>query len=94
MNDHLIFKNFNKHISLSDSEKQLILSLLNQKKIARKEVLFTEIQYPTAHRLLTKCDAILRIEGASKGADQDVEIGKKLALKIFYNLKDIPNAET
>ena len=25
-----------------------------------------EIQYPVAHRLLEKCDAILRIEGASK----------------------------
>ena len=57
------------------------------------DAIFNEIQYPVAHRLLTKCDAILRIEGASKGADQDVEIAKKLGLKIYYNLLDIPNAE-
>jgi len=54
--------------------------------------IFKEIQYPTAHRLLTKCDAILRIEGASKGADQDVEIAKELGLKVYYNLEDIPKA--
>jgi hypothetical protein len=52
---------------------------------------FTEIQYPTAHRLLTKCDAVLRIEGASKGADQDVKIAQELGLKIYYDVKDIPN---
>jgi len=53
---------------------------------------FTEIQYPVAHRLLTKCDAILRIEGDSKGADQDVKIGKELGLKIYYDLNEIPDA--
>ncbi|WP_298237579.1 DUF4406 domain-containing protein [uncultured Algibacter sp.] len=55
--------------------------------------IFNEIQYPTAHRLLIKCDAILRIEGDSKGADQDVEIAKKLGLKVYYNLKEIPGAK-
>ena len=28
-----------------------------------------EILYPVAHRLLEKCDAVLRLSGASKGAD-------------------------
>lgn len=55
--------------------------------------IFNEIQYPTAHRLLTKCDAVLRIEGTSKGADQDVEVAKKLGLKIFYDIEDIPDEE-
>ncbi len=55
--------------------------------------IFTEIQYPTAHRLLTKCDAILRIEGASNGADQDVKIAKQLGLKVYYDLNEIPQAE-
>ena len=30
------------------------------------DVAWEEIQYPVAHRLLQKCDAVLRIEGASK----------------------------
>lgn len=52
-----------------------------------------EIQYPVAHRLLEKCDAILRIEGASKGADEDVRVAKERGLKIYYSIDDVPDAE-
>jgi hypothetical protein len=45
-----------------------------------------------ARRLLSKCDAVLRIEGASKGADEDVRIAKERGLKIYYQLKDVPYA--
>lgn len=65
-----------------------LMELAGSKEVG--DEIFTEIQYPTAHRLLTKCDAVLRIKGASKGADQDVEIAKKLGLKIYYNLNEIP----
>jgi hypothetical protein len=50
---------------------------------------YQEISYPIARRLLTKCDAVLRIEGASKGADGDVELARELGLKIYYRLEDI-----
>ncbi len=53
-----------------------------------------EIQYPAAHRILEKCDAILRIEGASKGADEDVMIAREKGLKIYYNIEDIPHAKS
>lgn len=53
---------------------------------------WTEVQYPVAHRLLEKCDAILRIPGVSKGADQDVQLAKDMGLKVYYNLDDIPQA--
>ena len=49
-----------------------------------------EIQYPVAHRLLEKCDAVLRIEGASKGADQDVAIAKERGLPVYYSLDEVP----
>lgn len=52
-----------------------------------------EVQYPVAHRLLEKCDAVLRIEGASKGADEDVRIAKERGLKIYYRIEDIPHVE-
>lgn len=52
-----------------------------------------EVQYPIAHRLLEKCDAILRLQGASKGADEDVRIATERGLKIYFNLEDVPNAE-
>ena len=53
--------------------------------------IWNEIQYPVAHRLLYKCDAVLRIEGASKGADEDVRIAKERGLEIYYNIDDVPD---
>jgi hypothetical protein len=49
-----------------------------------------EILYPVAHRLIAKCDAVLRLKGESKGADEDVRKAKELGLKIYYSLEDIP----
>lgn len=57
------------------------------------DAVWDEIQYPVAHRLLEKCDAVLRIAGESKGADQDVELAKSRGLIVYYNIKDIPDAE-
>ena len=68
-----------------------LLHLAGSKEIG--DSAWDEIQYPVAHRLLEKCDAVLRLEGESKGADNDVRIAKERGLKIYYNLEDIPNAE-
>ena len=54
---------------------------------------YEEILYPVAHRLLTKCDAVLRLEGASKGADEDVRIAKERGLKVYYHIADVPDEE-
>lgn len=51
---------------------------------------YNEIAYPVARRLLLKCDAVLRLEGESKGADEDVRVAKELGLKVFFRLEDIP----
>jgi len=53
---------------------------------------YEEILYPVAHRLLVKCDAVLRLEGVSKGADEDVRIARERGLKIYYRLEDVPPA--
>lgn len=52
-----------------------------------------EVQYPVAHRLLQKCDAVFRMQGVSKGADEDVRIAAERGLKIYYSLEDVPDAE-
>jgi hypothetical protein len=49
-----------------------------------------EIQYPVAHRLLEKCDAVLRLEGASKGADEDVRVAKERGLPVYFRLEEVP----
>ncbi len=54
---------------------------------------FNAIFHPVAIRLLAKCDAVLRIGGASKGVDEMVTIGQAQGKRIFYNPEDIPEAE-
>jgi len=46
--------------------------------------------YPASHRLLSRCDAVLRIDGASTGADNDVRLAQSLGLTVFRNLAEIP----
>ena len=48
------------------------------------------IMYPTAERLLARCDAVLRLPGESKGADQDVAIARERGLAVYYSLDEVP----
>jgi len=52
---------------------------------------FTEYQYPVAHRLLEKCDAILRIPGESRGADLEMEKARHMGKIIFTDIDQVPN---
>jgi hypothetical protein len=52
---------------------------------------FSEYQYPVAHRLLEKCDAVLRIPGDSRGADLEMGKAKEMGKIIFNNFDEIPN---
>jgi hypothetical protein len=51
---------------------------------------FKTYQYPVAHRLLERCDAVLRIPGESRGADLDVERARGLGLSIYHHVDEIP----
>lgn len=51
---------------------------------------FNEIFHPIAERLLEKCDAVLRVGGASHGADLMVEVGRKNGLQIYTSLEEVP----
>lgn len=50
--------------------------------------LYQEIVYPVAHRLLERCDAILRLPGESKGADEDVRRAMARGIPVYYSLED------
>ena len=68
-----------------------LVHLAGSKQIGDNE--FNEIFHPIAERLLEKCDAVLRVGGDSKGADQMVEIARQKGLKIFTKLEQIPPVE-
>lgn len=49
-----------------------------------------QVMYPTAQRLLQHCDAVLRLPGASTGADQDVAIARERGLPVYHRVEEIP----
>jgi hypothetical protein len=51
-----------------------------------------QVLYPTADRLLHHCDAVLRLPGDSRGADQDVKLAHDRGLAVYHNLHEIPAA--
>ena len=51
--------------------------------------LAAEVMYPTAERLLQHCDAVLRLPGESRGADQDVAIARGRGIPVFTTLDEI-----
>jgi hypothetical protein len=59
------------------------------------DAVFRTYQYPVAHRLLERCDAVLRIPGDSRGADQDVARAIQLGLPVYRDLSELsPRADT
>ena len=65
-----------------------LVHLAGSKKIG--DELFNEIFHPIAERLLEKCDAVLRVGGASQGADLMVRVARKRGLHIYFTLAEIP----
>ncbi|HEX3757674.1 MAG TPA: hypothetical protein VHW23_03170 [Kofleriaceae bacterium] len=51
---------------------------------------FDEVFHPIAERLLEHCDGVLRIGGASQGADLMVATAERLGRAVYRRLDDIP----
>lgn len=68
-----------------------LVSLAGSKKIGDQA--FNAVFHPIAVRLLEKCDGVLRVGGPSAGADEMVRVGRKLGLKIYTTLTEIPKVE-
>ena len=51
---------------------------------------FDEVFHPIAERLLERCDAVLRVGGASQGADMMVRVARERGLAVFGSLGEVP----
>ncbi|WP_207841898.1 DUF4406 domain-containing protein [Williamsia soli] len=51
-----------------------------------------QVLYPTAHRLLAHCDAVLRLPGESRGADADVALARERGIPVYRTLDEVPAA--
>jgi len=52
---------------------------------------FQKYQYPVAHRLIERCDAVLRIPGESRGADMDVARARNMGLPVYFDVDELPD---
>jgi hypothetical protein len=49
-----------------------------------------EVFHPVAERLLERCDACLRIGGASAGADRMVATARRLGKAVYTSVAEVP----
>lgn len=54
------------------------------------DAIFNEMFHPVAVRLIDHCDAVLRIGGASAGADEMIRTGAAKNKIIFHHTAEIP----
>jgi hypothetical protein len=50
---------------------------------------FNEIFHPISRRLVAKCDAVLRIGGASVGADEMVSLARENGKAIYLSMSEV-----
>lgn len=53
------------------------------------DAVFNEIFHPVAANLIDFCDGVLRIGGASSGADYMLEVARKKGKTVYMNLEEI-----
>ena len=69
-----------------------LVSLAGSRKVGDEA--FTEIFHPIAERLLAHCDAVLRVGGASQGADLMVTLARQRGLNVYHQLREIAGCES
>ena len=65
-----------------------LLHLAGSKQVG--DQLYQEIFHPIVERLLEKCDAVLRVGGASGVADLMLEVARRNGLQVYTQIEQIP----
>ena len=64
-----------------DETRQVWVILAPERVLAPDEI---------AVEVLQLCDGVLRLEGESKGADNDVRIARERGIPVWHRLEDVP----
>jgi hypothetical protein len=54
------------------------------------DAVFTEVFQPISRRVVARCDGVLRIGGASAGADEMVAIARERGRAVYRSMAEIP----
>jgi hypothetical protein len=55
------------------------------------DAIWDALFHPVAERVLARCDACLRIGGASDGADRMVATAQRLGKRVFVDIGEVPS---
>jgi len=79
------------HVPLTGESLALpLIELAGSRAIG--DAVFNEVFHPLARRLVARCDACLRIGGASQGADEMVALAQAHGAAIYHRVEDVPTA--
>ena len=67
-----------------------MLALAGSKQVG--DAVYEALFHTHCERLLSHCDAVLRLKGESAGADRMVAVARGLGLPVYFSLEDIPAA--
>ena len=67
-----------------------MLALAGSKQVG--DAVYEELFHTHCERLLSHCDAVLRLAGASSGADRMMAVARGLGLPIYCSLDEVPAA--
>ncbi len=59
-------------------------------KAGGHDAAYEDLFHPVAERVLSRCDACLRIGGPSEGADRMVATARRLGKRVFLHLGEVP----
>ena len=77
------------HVPLTGEALALpLIELAGSREIG--DAVFNEVFHPLARRLVARCDACLRVGGASQGADEMVALAQAHGAAIYHRLEDVP----
>ena len=79
------------HVPLTGEALALpLIELAGSREIG--DAVFNEVFHPLARRLVARCDACLRIGGASQGADDMVALAQAHGAAVYHRLENVPAA--
>lgn len=66
------------------------LPVLRERELAGTDLGGEDVMYETASRLLEHCDGVLRLPGASAGADNDVALAHRRGIPVYTSVTELP----
>jgi hypothetical protein len=77
------------HLAVNGEDLALPLATLAGSRTVG-DAAFDEVFHPMGRRLVARCDAVLRLPGASAGSDEMVALARERGIPVYTDVADVP----